>query len=667
MPKIRLILLISILVPAAPLSAQDDAYLDPTARELVARSRETRDRLGSEIISYEAVVMQRTGSAAAHAAAGPDADAGGIGDARALTRGGATLVQMLAGRDENMGQAAHVPGPELNALFDPDADRFDMGIDLITAELDGEDGDFRVAHPLAEGSEAFYRYRSGDTLSLRLPGGRTIRVVELGAIPRVASFRHLRASLWLEPESGALVRAIFRPARELDIMRDTGFVDADDADDMNLIPGMLRPIVIEIGLVTIQYSLWDQRHWLPYRTEHRGAHARRHVPGAVREGDVGAHRGSERREHGRAAHGGRSPGGVERWRRRSDARLDRERRAARARARPARLDAAAEQRSAAAAGLAGRAGVRIVGGDGGAGTAPVEQIPGVGIPGRPAFGLHHPLRGRGLMRFNRVEALSLGVRGVVEHALGRASATVRLGAADLHPNVELGALVPRRSFTVRTEAYHRLASVDPGMSAFEAPQPALGFGNSLGALLAGRDDGSYYRASGATLALEPRPEERQNWRTAFFVEHHDEVRRKVEWSLASGSTRIAGSGRTSSPTTGSSRGPLVLAPWWGMAGPQAGLELFAEGVTPEMEVDSTFARARLTGRTILPVIPEDPLGAEAAVGHSWGGLADRVRVVPRGCDQRARLRRRRDGRGLDGAGPPRAHARHRCGGDRVLR
>ena len=61
-----------------------------------------------------------------------------------------------------------------------------------------------------------------------------------------------------------------------------------------------------------------------------------------------------------------------------------------------------------------------------------------------------------------------------------------------------------------------------------------------------------------------------------------------------------------------------MAPWWGVgAGAQAGLELWGEAAAREFEPDSTFARTRLTGRSILPVWGGF-LGLEAAVRQAGG-------------------------------------------------
>ena len=640
-----------LLLSAAPVAAQtqSDAYLDPTARALVFRAREAQGRLGREIQSYEAVIYERMGARLRV----PLRDRFLGREQTAMRvhwrRGGIPVVQMLAGNSESLGEAPSVPTPEVDAIFDPDADRFYFGIDLglsatepdsadsvdddgdstsvsisigsggIDAEVEGEENldGFWVAHPIAGGSEQFYRYRSGDTLSLRLPTGRTVRMVEVNAIPRVASFHHLRASLWIEPETGALVRAIFRPARDLDVQRDTAFVDAEDVDDLNVIPGMLRPIVVDFGLITIEYSLWQQQHWLPYRMS---------IEGYVRAGVLRVPFEKETSYRFEQV----NDGGVERT-------TDEVIAAWRAEGTELVLDSMTFD-STTVLTLMPRDSATLLHNEElpppiwedapefasseemeDLGRRLYEAVPGLTPTARPTYDLHYLLGARGLVRYNRVEALSLGLRGVADHPFGRAYATVRAGAADLHPGLELGALVPRPTGAWRLEAYHRLSSVDPGIPPFEAPQPALGLGNSLGALLAGRDDGFYYRSTGVTLMREPRPEERQWYRYAVFADRHDSVRRKVEWNVAS----WLDSDREFEPNivaaeamyTGAS---AQLTPWWGMGNVQGGLELFGEGIAPDAQIDAAFARARVTGRAILPFLFSTRLGAEAAVGHSWG-------------------------------------------------
>ena len=96
---------------------------------------------------------------------------------------------------------------------------------------------------------------------------------------------------------------------------------------------------------------------------------------------------------------------------------------------------------------------------------------------------------RGLMRYNRVEGLSVGALG--ERALGKrydGSALVRLGTADLMPNVELRVARGDERRSIGLTGYHRLDSANDWGDPF-------GIGGSLSALVFGRDEGYYYRST----------------------------------------------------------------------------------------------------------------------------------------------------------------------------
>lgn len=96
-------------------------------------------------------------------------------------------------------------------------------------------------------------------------------------------------------------------------------------------------------------------------------------------------------------------------------------------------------------------------------------------------------------RFNRVEGFSTGVQ--LEQLLGAGyTATVfgRLGLADLEPNVELSLSRTNLAKTIRLRGYNRLVAANDWGN-------PLSFGSSLSALFFGRDEGFYYRASGAEL------------------------------------------------------------------------------------------------------------------------------------------------------------------------
>src|SRR4029453_19393151 len=87
---------------------------------------------------------------------------------------------------------------------------------------------------------------------------------------------------------------------------------------------------------------------------------------------------------------------------------------------------------------------------------------------------------RGLMRYNRVEGLSLGV--LAERKIGKAydgNALLRLGSADLEPNVELRIGRGTEQGSAELTGYHRLNSANDWGDAF-------GLGGSLSALVFGR-------------------------------------------------------------------------------------------------------------------------------------------------------------------------------------
>lgn len=102
--------------------------------------------------------------------------------------------------------------------------------------------------------------------------------------------------------------------------------------------------------------------------------------------------------------------------------------------------------------------------------------------------------GTDLIRYNRIEGLSLGASATSELGAGYTLAAIgRIGHADLHMNGELSLSRSGGPRTVRLTGYHRLAATNPEWAG------ALTFGPSLPAFLYGRDEGFYYRTMGAEL------------------------------------------------------------------------------------------------------------------------------------------------------------------------
>jgi hypothetical protein len=101
-----------------------------------------------------------------------------------------------------------------------------------------------------------------------------------------------------------------------------------------------------------------------------------------------------------------------------------------------------------------------------------------------------------MLRYNRIEALSLGTRASVDFGTYVLSAQARIGIADLAPNFELAVQRPGRDMTLTLGGYRRLNSTDPWRRPFT-------IGNSLSAVLLGNDDTDFYRTLGVELRGEP--------------------------------------------------------------------------------------------------------------------------------------------------------------------
>ena len=223
-----------------------------------------------------------------------------------------------------------------------------------------------------------------------------------------------------------------------------------------------------------------------------------------------------------------------------------------------------------------------------------------------------------LIRYNRIEALSVGIRGQVrpETFAGPLSVTgtVRLGVADLEPTVNLDIARETIRRRVSFRLYHELAAID------EAARH-LGIGNTLTAATIGRDDGDYYRRSGGTLEWTPPTAGRRSFRVRGFVEHHRSVPVETDfalfhWGSDSWSFR---------PNIDADRGweygaSVELAPKWG-----SDPDLMQGGFDVLLQAAKTgaaeYARAGLLGHIAFPLPARLRFAVEAGAGTSWGALS----------------------------------------------
>jgi hypothetical protein len=624
-------------VPTAALTVPPDAYEDPAAAEIVARARAHKAGEDSSLLGYRAMVTQRVGV--------------GI---RALRRDRILYHHELVARVEwhrgdtarvqVLGARAGVPivssdgqVPEdlrdlfADLAFDPDADLLRFGGPARGDSVRHEG----LLHPLAPGAESSYRYRSGDTTVIRFPDGRSITVVELVVIPRRAEFRLVAGSFWFDTRSYGLVRAVFRLARPFDLARDG---DPGDDDD---VPAVFRPVRADIRFVTIEYGLEGFRWWLPHLVAFEGfAQAgsligipvrfdRRYteyqvdgggglpparpvsVPQRSAEELAAAREAQQRREARRHV------------RVRAEVKLGGDS----ARADTARGDSArsrfpvvviAPPDTAAladspylppalfepGAALVSEADLREMGRSLGI----LSAVPSPGATGSFRWAPRDPT----LLRYNRVEGLSFGARYDVDFGALALDASARVGWADLVPNAELGVTRATTGSRQRLAVYSRLASADPSARPF-------GIGNSLEALLFGRDDGDYFRAHGLEATLAPAMA-RPQW---FHVRVYAELQRAAEKGTDASLRRLWESGHRFRPMVTARRADQVGAAltFRGQYGADPARLVLAGELSAQGELgDARFAKGAVTARAAFPL----PLGVAGALEMASGSSVGSV-------------------------------------------
>ena len=584
----------SVGLPTDTLRPQPDsadmatAYHDETVRELVRLARGQRSAIDASVFHYTATSRQRISA--------------GI---RALRRDrilyrreGATAIEWWRDRPGTVTvlgarEAIPVVAPGIRV---PDglsgmAREFvpEPGADQLW--VNPTDGGF-AWHPLMEGGEALYRYATGDTTTIRLPDGRELSIVELRVTPREREFRVVVGSFWIELENHAVVQAVFRPGREFDLQRDLAVIDPGSEDDTDDVPGFLKPIRFDVEYVTLEYGLWELRWWMPRLMAFQG-----HVQlGAVRmplslevswtDYTVEADR------HGLPY----LPPVVLQMAGDPHAKP-------RVHSQPLRVVIPDDTLSltespylgesfySAGEALLSEEELRTLG----------ERLDALPPPpwdmSRPVFTSPWTL-GQGLMRYNRVEGLSIGARVDWDLSRARVDLTGRLGSADVDPRGELGVVVPGRSRVWRLAGYHRLATTDL------VARP-LGIGNSLTALLLGRDDGMYFQASGAEILLEP-SDGAGRYGLRLYGEHQAAVHRETDASLA----HLGGDGGFRENIVADAADQLGLVVSLGIAkglNPTAARWGAALDLTTETG-SYTFVRPGLTVRGTIP-LPWSLLGA----------------------------------------------------------
>ena len=126
-------------------------------------------------------------------------------------------------------------------------------------------GDFperAAVHPLAAAGPAHYRYAITDSQRVRLPDGGAIRLQRVEVRPRTVAPALVAGYLWLDQDSGEVVRFTFRFVGEELWETPDGDTPRDSADARKANQFVNRILEIEADL---EYGLQEGRYWMPYR------------------------------------------------------------------------------------------------------------------------------------------------------------------------------------------------------------------------------------------------------------------------------------------------------------------------------------------------------------------------------------------------------------------
>jgi hypothetical protein len=196
------------------------AYRDAGARSLLLLARTARMHQDSALQAYDATTYQRISAGIGFSKLGRDRLAfrsetatrvrwrRGVGAYVDVT--GARSVIPIAGKSGS----AHMEGEHSPIPYFPGSETLWIGSSVAREAVDENDG---IVNPIADGSEAYYIFETGDSVTFRLPDSRTIRLRELKVRPRMPSWHLAVGSLWFDMNDGHLVRAAYRMSVPMDI------------------------------------------------------------------------------------------------------------------------------------------------------------------------------------------------------------------------------------------------------------------------------------------------------------------------------------------------------------------------------------------------------------------------------------------------------------------
>ena len=555
------------------------AFRDSGAKEMLLRARAARLSQDSALLAYDATAYQRISAGMGFAKIGRDRLIfrtenvsrvrwqRGVG-AWVDLKGQRTAIPVAPKEAQEEAQQDMVDDADMAPIpYYPGYEALWIGMGQVRSQVDERE----FVHPLATGAEAYYQYQSGGSVEIRLPDRTVVKLRELQIRPRTPKWNVVVGSLWFDADRGQLVRAAYRFAVPLDIWAMVKEEDPTAMDDVPIwVKPMISPMHAQITAIAIEYGLYESRFWLPRlrAAEGNAQVSFMRVPFKMEQSfKYASVNGRDTLPQIVIAQGMRLdtlPDSV------ATAIRDSLRAARRARRDSIRQGLIEEPKRVTQCDTSEyRVITRTEGRDGDLVLRTATRVPcdisrlatspelpkSIFDPGEEIFGAKErdalikealslgaqpPLFGmRGgslpaptakwgveFMRYNRIEGFSLG--GQLEQQLGGGyswKGIGRIGTADREPNVDLTVQRTNLERTYALTGYNRLVAANDWGN-------PLSFGSSLSALLFGRDEGFYYRASGVELTRtrEPRSDgARIAWR--LFFENERTAKQKTSWSL----------------------------------------------------------------------------------------------------------------------------------------
>jgi len=530
---------------------QKTAFKDATAKTTLLRARVARLTQDSALVSYDAMSYQRVSAKMGFTKNGPSKllfrheSAARVRWQQGVgvwmeAKGQRTAIPMVGSDEARKEMRNEMNDPDLNASipYYPGYEPLWVASDMARAQVDESE----IVNPIADGAEAYYTYETGDSVSFKLPQGTVIQLRELKVRPRQPKWNLAVGSLWFDTNSGQLVRAAYRLSIPMDIWAVATEEDPKSMDDVPAwVKPMITPMKAEVTAIAVEYSLHEGRFWLPRlrMAEGNAQVSFMHMPVKFEESfKYASVNGKDSLPPVPIAARARMPDSLnaeqrQAWRDsvRADAR-------AHIRAVNDSIKKGLRKRDIPRS-QCDTSDYRIITQTRHEGTLPVAvRVPcdvskletssdlpkSIYDPGEELFGgaeldqlkaealslgaqAPFSLRlqggmlppptieyGPSQMRYNRVEGFSLGAS--VEQQLGggySAKGLARFGFADLQPNVDLSITRTNIAKSITLSGYNRL------VSASDWGHP-LSFSSSFASLMFGRDEGFYYRSSGAELS-----------------------------------------------------------------------------------------------------------------------------------------------------------------------